>query len=156
MGTGVAGLGLVGAGYAGIGGQDGTTRDDSGAVVEGGDLGAFRIQLGDCLQDMGSGTFESVPAVPCAEPHTYEVYGAFMLPSGAYPGLAAVNQAADEGCYERFAPFTGIAFEQSPYGFSSITPTSEGWAELDDREILCLIGDPNGGTVTGSLARSGA
>jgi hypothetical protein len=145
-----AGLGLVGIGYAGLGGQDNTTRNDTGEIVEGGELGAFRIRLGDCFRDTIGSEIESVDAVPCSGPHMYEVYGAFNLPGDEYPGVAAVNERADQGCYDRFGTFVGIEYEFSKYDFGSITPTPESWAELDDREILCLISNYDGTSKTGS------
>src|SRR5262245_50679574 len=102
--AGAAGLGLVGAGVVqGIAGEDHTTRDEAGEVVEAGEVGAFRIQLGDCIESIApTGEFESVTAVPCSEPHTAEVYAAFNLLAdvdAAFPGAAAVSTEADEGCY---------------------------------------------------------
>lgn len=58
VGGGVAGLGLVGAGSLGLAGEDNTTRDETGAVVDGGEVGAFRVRLGDCLQDATDGDFD--------------------------------------------------------------------------------------------------
>ena len=135
----VAGLGLVGVGYAGLGGQDNTVRTDSGAIVEGGELGAFRIRVGDCFGDVPGLALESVDAVPCSSPHTFEAYAAFNLSGNSFPGTARVRQQADEGCYLRFAPFVGLDYEYSVYGISSLYPTAESWQELDDREVLCLI-----------------
>ncbi len=51
------------------GGQ--ATRDDSGQVVEGNDsTDVFTLQVGDCLNDAtASETVETIPTVPCSEPH---------------------------------------------------------------------------------------
>jgi hypothetical protein len=140
--AGVAGMGLVGVGYSGLAGQDDTTRDTAGEVVEGGQLGAFRIRVGDCLGDLQGSTFEAVAAVPCSQSHKYEVYAAFMIPgdgSAAFPGEASIDAAADDGCFNRFAGFVGLAFEQSIYGVFTIQPTRGSWDEVDDREVLCAI-----------------
>jgi hypothetical protein len=153
VGAGVAGLGLVGVGYAGLAGQDETTRNDAGEVVEGGELGAFRIRVGDCFVDTLEGSFEAVDAVPCSQPHKSEVYAAFMLPGdgdAAFPGEASVQAGAEQGCYDRFTRFVGVAFESSIYGFGTITPTEVSWDDLDDREVLCMISLYDGSLKTGS------
>lgn len=152
-GAGAAGLGLVGVGYAGLAGEDNTTRDESGAVVDGGEVGAFRIRLGDCLLAAPDGDFESIEAVPCEQSHQNEVYAAFNLPfpdSAAFPGRDAVGAAADEGCLERFEPFVGVEYQVSEFGISSITPSEGSWTEVDDREVLCLISEYDGTPKTGS------
>lgn len=152
VGGGVAGLGLVGASYLGLAGEDNTTRNESGAVVAGGEVGAFRIRLGDCLMAAPDGDFESIAAVPCADSHHNEVFGAFNLPgtSEDFPGRDAIASAADAGCLERFEPFVGREYELSIYGISSVTPTEGSWNEVDDREVLCMISNYDGTPKSGS------
>lgn len=152
-GAGAAGLGLVGVGYAGLAGEDDTTRDESGAVVAGGEVGAFRIRLGDCLLAAADGDFESIEAVPCEQPHQNEVFAAFNLPFGesaAFPGRDALGAAADDGCLAQFEPFVGVTYDVSEYGIASITPSEGSWTEVNDREILCLISNYDGTPKTGS------
>ena len=150
----VAGIGAVGVGYAGLAGQDDTTRDEAtGEIVEGGQLGAFRIQIGDCFGDVPDGDIEAVEGVPCSSLHFNEVYDAFMLPFGAsdaFPGDPAVSEAAFNGCYDRFEPFVGGPYETSLYEITVMHPTAVSWAEVDDREVLCLINNYDGSMTTGS------
>ena len=89
-----AGLGLVGVGYAGLAGEDNTTRDNAGQVVEGGELGALRIRIGDCFLDTEGSTIEAVDAVPCTQSHKFEVYAAFNLAYGTddpFPGSLSLT-----------------------------------------------------------------
>lgn len=132
-----------------------TERDDDGQVVEGNDdADAFSIQVGDCLNDASlSGTVTTVPIVPCSEPHDSEAYYADDLPPGDFPGDEEIKAAADELCYGAYEPFVGIPYEESSLEFSYYMPTGDSWANLDDREILCVIYDP-AGQVTGSLANA--
>lgn len=152
VGGAVAGLGLVGLGYTGLGGQDDTTRSESGAIVEAGEVGAFRIRLGDCLNGATTGLIESMEGVPCTSPHDVEVYYAFNLPegNGEYPGDDAVGEAAGERCYDAFAGFVGTDYESSVYGFTTLSPSSASWDQLDDREVLCLIANYDGTKKTGT------
>jgi hypothetical protein len=154
VGGGLAGLGLVGAGYLGTAGQDQTVRDEAGRVVEAGELGAFRIRLGDCI-DLGDVTeFESVAGVPCDQPHEGEVYHAFELAGSTWPGVAVVEQQAADGCYARFQAFVGAPYETSRYDIATITPTQGTWDEFDDREVLCVVthydGTKKQGTARGA------
>ena len=152
----VAGLGLVGLGYVGLGGQDDTTRDDGGAIVESGDLGAFRIRVGDCINGATVGLVESVEGVPCTDAHDVEVYYAFNIAEGPFPGDDAVGAEADERCYDQFEPFVGASYQESVYGFTTLVPTEDSWEQLDDREVLCLIGNYDGTRKTGSAKGSAA
>jgi hypothetical protein len=150
VGGAVAGLGLVGLGYAGLGGQDASTRDDNGAIVEAGEVGAFRIRLGDCLNGATMGLVESMEGVPCTSPHDVEVYYAFNLPDGAYAGDDATGDAAAEGCFTAFAGFVGHDYATSIYDFTTLSPSAESWDQLDDREVLCLLSNYDGTKKTGS------
>lgn len=151
----IAGAGLVGAGYTGLGGQDNTTRDEAGQIVEGGEIGAFRIRLGDCFNSALDGDFESVDGVPCTGPHDEEVYFAFNLPDGPWPGEQAVIDQASEGCLAQFESFVGMAYEDSIYGAGPIRPTEGSWEELDDREVLCVISNYDGTKKTGTAKDTG-
>lgn len=151
----VVGMGMVGAGYTGLAGQDNTTRNESGEIVDGGEIGAFRIRLGDCLTGVGEESVESAQGVPCDEPHELEVYFAFNLNDGDFPGDNEVFRLGDERCLAVFEPFVGTSYDDSVYGFSSLVPSSESWNELDDREVLCLIGHYDGSTKSGTARNTG-
>ena len=141
----------------------GADRDEStGEVVAGGDLSAFDLRVGDCLIDAyfreaeGQGeegeTFDSVPAVPCEEPHGVEVYAIVSLDEGEWPGESAVGEQADDVCYDRFESFVGRSYETSVLDFGSYLPTEDSWA-AGDRGVTCLVFDPSGqvrGTLEGA------
>ncbi len=152
----VASLGLVGAGCSGLADEDNTTRDDTGIVVEEGELGAFRIRVGDCIGSALGDEVESVDGVPCDEPHEFEVYYAFDLAEGdgIYPGDLMVEEQANDGCYDAFEPFVGETYEASVYGFNTLTPTLGGWDGLHDREVLCMVGNYDGTLKTGTARGS--
>lgn len=144
----VAGVAVFG-GVSGFG--DDTIRNDQNEIIESGGLGAFAIEVGDCLNLPSEEDFEvqSVEGVPCTQAHSSQAYAIFDLTgfSDAYPGLAAFEEQAYEGCYERFQSFVGIPFEQSELYLGYLWPTEDSWADLDDREIVCLLG-PESGTFT--------
>jgi hypothetical protein len=119
--------------------EDHTTRDEAGDITEAGGLGAYALQVGDCIQLPDADTVISVEGVPCAEPHDAQVFAEFVLPDGDFPGLDAVELAAGEGCYQRWPAAVGTAYESDPASdFTVLTPTAESWAE-GDREVTCLL-----------------
>jgi hypothetical protein len=129
------------------------TRDaETEEVVEGGTASVFAIKVGDCVNDGSTGeeVFE-VEAVPCAEPHDLEAYHEFSLDGSEYPGDDEIAQQADTGCYDQYAGFVGMSYEDSTLDYFPYTPTEASWTEDGDRLVSCMIGDPEGRT-TGSLA----
>lgn len=136
-------------------GGDTATRDDSGEVVEGNDsTDVFTLQVGDCLNDATAAeTVETIPTVPCDEPHDSEIYASIIMDDGDFPGADAVIAEADAACLDAFAGFAGIEYADSIYYFSYYFPTESSWAG-GDREILCTIYD-EAGQVTGSLQNIG-
>ncbi len=136
--------------------SDETTRDDDGSIVDEGEIGAFRIQVGDCLGTIEeSGQIETAQGIPCDQEHQYEVYHAFDLPDGDFPGQVSVSSQAEEGCLAAFDPFVGIEYAVSIYGFTSLIPTQQSWDAIGDREVLCLLGNFDGTPKTGSAAGTG-
>lgn len=131
------------------------TRDDSGEVIEGNsNTDVFALQVGDCLNDATAGdTVETIPTVPCDEPHDSEIYASIIISGDAYPGDDAVIAEADAACLDAFAGFAGVAYADSLYYYSYYFPTEGSWAG-GDREILCTIYD-QAGKVTGSLENIG-
>lgn len=145
---------LTGCGAIGdlLGGPAQPERDETTQeITESADADVFALRVGDCLNMVVAEQVESVPVVPCSEPHTDEVYHDFQMPEGDFPGNEAVNTAAEEGCLAAFEPFVGVAFEDSVLDVSWYSPTQESWEGMDDRVISCIVSDPNG-EVTGSLA----
>ncbi len=135
-------------------GGGGPERDSDGQIVGSEDsTDVFTLQVGDCLNDAeATEQVDTVPTTPCDEPHDSEVYASVIHPDDEYPGQEAILAFADEECLAEFEVFVGGAWDTSPYDFSYYFPTEGSWGE-GDREILCVIYDPEG-PVTGSLEGS--
>ena len=155
----VAATALLIAGLAGCSVIDSITgsveRDESGQVVEGDDSAdVFSIVVGDCLNDASvAEEVNSLPIVPCAEPHDSEVYHAFDLTTAELPTDAELEAAILDNCYPEFERFVGVAYDASMYYIGYYSPSVESWAD-GDREILCTVYDEAGQT-TGSLEAIG-
>lgn len=131
---------------------DETERDESGDVVEEGEVGALSLQVGDCLDSAVQTEVDQVPVVPCAEPHDSEVFALFDLPDGDFPGAEAVIEEAETGCAgDRFSDYVGIEYLQSQYLISYLLPTEQTWDAVDDREIVCLVTGPDAEPLVGSV-----
>jgi hypothetical protein len=118
-------------------------------------LAGATADVGDCVQvsDLGE-EIQSLPIVPCDEPHEAEVYAVFDLDSdGAYNEDALAVEIDDE-CLSRFEDFVGTSYDESVLDVYLIYPLEEGWA-TGDREVTCAVLQPDatGGVeeVTGTL-----
>jgi len=131
-------------------------RDAAGNIVDGGNVDAFTIRLGDCFDNTGAlgsdegGEVSSLPGVPCAEPHDNEVYAVFDVSFGEFPGDDQMADAAFEQCLDRFPGFVGIDYESSTLDITALYPSSQSWSMQDDREVVCAVYDMNGGKLKGT------
>jgi len=143
----VAGVAVF-AGVTGFG--DDTTRNDQNDIVESGGLGAFAIQVGDCLNLPSEySEVQSVEGVPCSQAHSAQAYAVFDLVGfgDPFPGSAAFEEQINVGCLDRFEGFVGVPYEESELYIRTLEPTEESWAQLDDREVICLLA-PEFGTFS--------
>jgi hypothetical protein len=143
--------GVVAGGIAIFGGvtatQDKTTRNDTGAIVEAGGLGAFALRVGDCFMAPKENTemVVSVEGVPCDAPHDGQVYATFAVPDAPSFDAASVKTEADDGCMSRWiSDWWGTYKENAEIDYSSFQPTADSWANAD-REIACVVVPIDGG-----------
>lgn len=153
----VAALLALGTACTSSGESDETTRDESGTIVESGDLGVFAIKVGDCFNDLGSfeSEIEEVDGQSCATDHLYEVYHAFDIAGDDFPGDDAVVVSAQEGCLATFDSFVGKPYADSALDISYLYPTSDSWSVGDDREVLCMVVNVDQTPRSGSAAGVG-
>lgn len=115
------------------------------------------IDEGDCFdtQVSESSLIRAVWKVPCSEPHDYEVYAAFDYEGDieyrqpAYPGQAAVQDQAEQRCYERFEPFVGTRWTISALDIRTWWPSETSWTERD-RRIICAVTSTDRSPLVGS------
>ncbi len=124
-------------------------RDDEGVIIEPNpSTDAFALAVGDCLDDgdiaLESGSeVQTLPTVPCNEPHDSEVIASITLRGTAYPGEAAITLQADAGCISALERLVGMPYLETPYDVSYYAPTELSWSG-GDREVLCVAYDPAG------------
>lgn len=147
---------LAAAGFIAYGAMTSADRDSSGAIVGGGTVDAFNMQVGDCFNDTGSYDAEitSVPGVPCSEPHDNEAFAVFDLSLPEYPSEEAMGEIAYNSCVERFEAFVGRDYESSSLEVTTMYPTQGSW-DQDDREIVCAIYSMDTNQLVGSAKGRG-
>jgi hypothetical protein len=142
--AGVAALG--GVAVFGIGSIDNTTRNEQGAIVEAGELGAFVTQVGDCFFELPQGGqgVSTVPGVPCTEAHHWQVVHKEEIFLSEY-SQTEVEALADRVCSNALEEIVmGLSdekyLEYQNARSSMLHPTEESWMK-DDRTVDCLVGD---------------
>ena len=149
--TGVVGVGIVSAGAWAL---DNTTRNESGVIVEAGELGVFNFKVGDCITDMPpGGNIGKATGTPCTQPHEYEVYAETFMANDSETLPADISKQANEFCLSRFQVFVGLPYDSSKLAVASIYPTADSWVG-GDKEFTCLVSLENAETLTYSLKNS--
>lgn len=129
------------------------TRDDEGQVTEEGKIDIFALKVGDCkmIDSIEQTQLSDTSVVPCSEPHDEEVYYEFDLPEGDYPGDAEIEAQATPVCEEEFATYVGISEADSQLSFAYFWPTQDGWEQIDDRLIQCVLFMKDESQMTSSM-----
>lgn len=129
-------------------GDDETVRDEFGNVVEGGAIGVFSLNVGDCFDDLPVGDVSTINAVPCGEDHLFEIYHLFDVDLPDFDS-GAIDTAAADGCLAAFEGYMGVTFDTSYYSFDGLQPSAGSWSG-GDREVVCLATPKNGTTTAGT------
>jgi hypothetical protein len=136
--------------WAGVSAVDNTTRNDSGAIVESGELGAFVTRVGDCLNDIPDDAYSAgvstATGVPCTEPHRWQVIHKETLDL-AYYDAAAISALSEQICTNALDDLIrtidyGTLQQYAKAETPILQPTAESW-ENEDRIVDCLIGSFN-------------
>jgi hypothetical protein len=117
------------------------------------------LGVGDCFDDVdgidGSGEITDVPVVDCTEPHDNEVFHTYDLPGDDYPGQDAILADAQGSCVGAFENYVGTDYASSRLDIFPIYPTPDGWADGDDRTVVCSLYDLELAQLTGSMRGAG-
>ena len=136
-------------------------RDSTGAIVGEGSVDAFDLRPGDCFNIANTfggdadGQVDSLPGVPCGDPHENEVYATFDLTVSSLPDEEILWEMAFDGCEARFETFVGKDYQSSSLDILTLHPTEESWNLKNDREVVCAVYDMNGDTLVGSARGRG-
>ncbi|MCP5025592.1 MAG: hypothetical protein GY929_04830 [Actinomycetia bacterium] len=122
--------------------------DTVGAVRD-----VFDLSPGDCFTTPGIGSVQTAVVVPCAEPHTAEVYATVEYPTdnGLFPGDETLQAFGDQACLEAFPGFIGIDYLVSGLDYYFVTPQKSAWNDGGQRTVSCSVIEPGFRPVTGTL-----
>ena len=128
-------------------------RGDDGAVNAGGTLSVTEMQVGDCFTTGDEELISDVDAVPCDEPHKYEVF-AVRDHTGPLPLTDASYQSVfDSLCLADFESYVGATWTSSQIYADMITPSEESYAQ-GDREYICFLYEPDPEDMSADLVLS--
>lgn len=112
----------------------------------------FQLRPGQCLNSAPNGAAVA-HAVPCAQPHDDEIYGAFRVAGRRWPGTAVLSEQARQGCQSRLSGYLNPQLDPSGLAEFYVYPNPGAWA-AGGRSVICEIRGTRG-KLTGSVRASG-
>jgi hypothetical protein len=112
---------------------------------------AFGLRPGQCVNS-GSDALK-VTVVSCASQHDAEVFAAFTLPAGPWPGPSAVRVDAGDGCASRLDSYIDPQLATASLTQAYIYPNQGAW-QAGERRVVCEVSAVNG-RLTGSVRAQG-
>lgn len=112
----------------------------------------FGLRPGQCFNSLPNG-IAGAHAVPCAQPHDGEIYGAFRVAVHDWPGSAALASLARQGCQARLTGYLNPQLDTSGMADSYAYPNQGAWA-AGEHMVICEIRGTQG-KLTGSVRASG-
>jgi hypothetical protein len=95
------------------------------------------LKSGDCIQDVTEGKFvTTLLVVPCSASHEAEVVGKVTLPSGAYPGEKAVDDASIDKCTSAMEAYAPGSSDNEAISLFYFPPGEDDWDT--DRSVICM------------------
>jgi hypothetical protein len=119
--------------------------------------GLRELEIGDCFDRIDEPEVgdRAVWRLDCADPHTREVYdlvayeGEGATGGTPYPGVAVVQDWAEQACYDRFEAFVGVRWTLSELEIEVWWPSEESWGR-GDRSVICTVMSSTGNSLLGS------
>jgi hypothetical protein len=108
----------------------------------------FQLHTGQCLNSSSNG-ISGVHVLPCSQPHNGEVFGTFQVAGRGYPGSAALQREASNGCVSRLSGYLNPQLSASSLTQSYVYPDSGAWA-AGVRTVVCTVRS-TAGPLTGSV-----
>ncbi len=87
----------------------------------------FSLRAGRCL-DSGANGISGVHVLSCAQAHDAEVFATFRVAGVRYPGAAALQQGAREGCGSRLAGYLNPELPATSLAQSFVYPGAGAWS----------------------------
>jgi Septum formation len=111
----------------------------------------FSLRPGDCLNSMPNGANATV--LSCSVPHDAEVFATFSLAASSWPGDAAVQSQAGNGCQSRIAGYLNPQLADAGLAQQYYYPDQAAW-QAGVRTVVCEV-SASTGQLTGSVRAPG-
>ena len=111
----------------------------------------FSLRAGECINSSSNGL--SVTVLSCATPHQAEVFATFRLAGSSWPGTAAVQQQASNGCANRLAGYVNPNLLNAGLAQEYVYPDQQAW-QADVRTVVCEVSAASG-PLSGSVRNGG-
>ena len=111
----------------------------------------YSLRTGECLNSSPNGL--SATILSCATPHQAEVFATFSLTGSSWPGGAAVQQQASNGCADRIAGYLNPQLLRAGLTQEYVYPNQEAW-RAGVRTVVCEVSSATG-PLTGSVRQAG-
>ena len=111
----------------------------------------FSLRPGDCINSAPNGL--SVTVLSCATPHDGEVFATFSLTGSSWPGDAAVQSQANNGCLSRMAGYLDPQLANAGLAQEYYYPDKLAW-RAGVRTVVCEV-RASTGQLTGSVRGTG-
>lgn len=118
------------------------------------------LEVGSCFDPIDDPAADdlAVWSIACELPHRYEVFDIFEYTGEgaggtAYPGVAVVQNGAEEQCFSRFESFVGTRWTLSELDIAVWWPSEDSWAR-GDGSVICAVVDNTGRRLEGTQRAS--
>jgi Septum formation len=111
----------------------------------------FGLRAGECINSSPNGL--SVTIRSCTTPHDAEVFATFRLTGSSWPGGAAIQQDASNGCVSRVAGYLNPQLANAGFTQEYVFPDQQAW-QAGVRTVVCEIRAASG-QLTGSVRQAG-
>jgi hypothetical protein len=111
----------------------------------------FSLRAGECLNS-GANGISGVHVLSCAQAHDAEVFATFPLAGSSYPGAAALQQRARQGCVIRLSGYLNPQLSATSLAQSYVYPGAGAWS-AGERTVVCTVRSTSGplvGSVRGA------
>ncbi len=105
----------------------------------------FSLRAGQCLDSAANG-ISGVQVISCGQAHDAEVFATFRVTGSRYPGPAALQQRAREGCVSRLAGYLNPELPASSLAQSFVYPGAGAWS-AGERTVVCTVRGTSGPLV---------
>jgi hypothetical protein len=111
----------------------------------------FSLRPGDCLNSSPNGA--SVTLLSCSVPHDAEVFATYSLAGSSWPGVAAAQSRAGNGCQTRLAGYLNPQLANAGLAQEYYYPDHAAW-RAGVRTVVCEV-TASTGQLTGSVRAPG-